>query len=187
MSSEPQSTALIFEQQPHESNKAFAAFQAFCALGDERTRTKINHKPATLNYWSWKFNWPSRVRARAAHLALIERQAAEATASRNGVDWAIRQAAQREDEWGIRTELIEAARMTLAKFRDGSRTASLGDAVRALDIASKLGRLASGLDSAKPEAGANVNVLVAIDLALDRVYGPTSGPVPAGPIIEVQP
>ena len=39
----------------------------------------------------------------------------------------------------IASELMEAGRKVLEKFRDGSRGATLGDVARALELASKLG------------------------------------------------
>jgi hypothetical protein len=170
---------LMFEQQPRESDKAFAAFRAYLDMGAERSTRAVGEKlgksEGLMERWAAKFDWRSRVQAHAAHLALVERGAAEKAAALFGADRAKRRELEREDEWVLRSELMEAGREVLKKFRDGKRGATLGDVARALDIAVKLGRLSAGMsvDKSDDEAGgADVNVLVAIDLALDKIYGP---------------
>jgi hypothetical protein len=187
-------TALSFEQQPRESAKAFAAFKTYLDLGAQRslaaTGLKLGKSERMMEKWSRRFDWPARAKAFAAHFASVERKAAEETAARYGADRATRRELEREDEWAMRTELMEAAREVLREFRDGERSATLGDVARALDIAAKLGRMSTGMPSVeKPDddgRGPDVNVLVAIDLALDRVYGPEKGAPPPAPIVEVE-
>ena len=62
----------------------------------------------------------------------------------------------------------------LEKFRDGSRGATLGDVARALELASKLGRLASGLATDKTEVTGEDGgpIRVEFEAALRKVYGP---------------
>ena len=188
---------MAFEQQPRESDKAFAAFKTYLDLGAQRSLEAVAHKLAKsqqlMKRWSAKFEWPARVQAYAAQMAMVERRAAETAAAAYGADRAKRRELEREDEWVLRTELMQAGRKVLEKFRDGSRGATLGDVARALDIAAKLGRLSSGMkvDDGEDEiGGADVNVLVAIELALDKVYGPKvappTGAAPPAPVIDVQ-
>ena len=182
-----------FEQQPKESDKAFAAFKTYLELGPERSLAMVGQKlgksKVLMEKWSAKFDWPARVQAYSAHFAMVERKAAESAAAVYGADQAKRREVQREHEWEMRTELMEAGRKVLEKFRDGSRGATLGDVARALDIAVKLGRLSAGMkvDEDEDESkSADVNVLVAIELALDKIYGPEKPAEPAAPIVDVE-
>ena len=184
---------LIFEQQPRESDKAFAAFRAYLDMGPQRSlrdlTRKLDKSLTVLGGWSAKFDWPARVQAHSAHFAMVERQAAEKATALYGADRAKRRELEREDEWAMRTELMQAARKVLEKFRAGERGATLGDVARALDIAVKLGRLSSGMkvdDNEDESASPDVNVLIAIDLALDKIYGPENVAAPAAPIVDVE-
>jgi hypothetical protein len=175
---------LPFEQQPRESNRAFAAFRAYLDLGPQRSLVTLGRKQgrkrSTYSRWCQKFDWPARVRAYTAHLALLERQTAEATAVRNGVDWAKRQEQQREEEWQTRTELLALAREVIARWKSPDeknrlRCGSLEGIARLLDLASRLGRVSSGLSldpahNAKP-AEEDAAYMIQIEVALDKIYG----------------
>ena len=191
---------LTFEPRPRESAKAHAAFRAYLDLGPQRSLARVaadlGKSKVLMERWSRRFDWSGRVAAHTQHLATVERQAAEALASANGEAWARRRTEHQEAEWQMRTELITAGRKVLAKFMDGSRGATLGDVARALELASKLGRLASGLPNEVKEAPpeADRSVLIAIELALDRVYGPATPTVdveevgkaePGKPLLEI--
>jgi hypothetical protein len=159
-----------------ETDKSFAAFTLYLQLGENRTAKaaaeSAGRSVSLFARWSRKFNWIERAAAYDAHQDLIRKRALEQAAVRSGVDWAIRGHHHREDEWALRAELVLACRTCLAKFRDGSRGATLGDIARALDQASKLGRLASGLDLEKPmeETGPGESVLKEIENVLDQVF-----------------
>src|ERR1017187_2927548 len=116
---------LIFEQQPRESNKAFAAFSLYLSLGPERSTAAVAKKLAKseqlIRRWSAKFGWTDRVAAHGAHLAIIEREAVEAVERGKAVEWEQRETQLRETEWTLRGELVEAGLKVLDKFKDGSR------------------------------------------------------------------
>ena len=116
---------MIFEQQPRESAKAFAAFSLYLSLGPQRSLTEVAqklHKSVTmLGRWSAKFAWTDRVAAHGAHLAIIEREAVEAVARGKAAEWEQRETQLRETEWTLRGELVEAGLKVLDKFKDGSR------------------------------------------------------------------
>jgi hypothetical protein len=182
---------LPFEQQPKESAKAFAAFRAYLDMGPQRglreLARKLDKSVTLLGNWSAKYDWTSRVQAYAAHMAAIEQAAAERAVALYGADRAKRREVEREGEWAMRTELMEAGREVLKKFRDGARGATLGDVARAFDIAVKLGRLSAGMkvDESEDESGStDVNVLVAIELALDKIYGTEAKPT--APVVDVE-
>lgn len=183
----------MFEQQERETNKAFAAFRVYLEMGMDRSLLavagKLGKSVRLVERWSRKFDWPARVQAHAAHLADIERKTAEALAVKAGTDWAQRQEDHREEEWALRGELIEAGRKVLEKFKDGSRGATLGDVARALDLASKLGRVSSGLslEPAEPPPAEDGAFLIQIEVALDKVYGPgPNAETLKGEVIDVQ-
>src|ERR1035438_9823492 len=96
---------MMFEQQPRESAKAFAAFSLYLSLGPKRSLAAVAqtlHKSVTIfGRWSAKFGWPERVAAHAAHLALVEREAIEASARGKAAEWESREQKLRETEWAM--------------------------------------------------------------------------------------
>ena len=170
--------ALAFEQQPQEGAKAFAAFSVYLNLGPARSlgavAQKLTKSEQLLKRWSARFDWPSRVQAHAAHYAAVEREATEVLTRTKAAQWLTRQEEHRDEEWALRGELIVAGRAVLARFKDGVKGATLGDIARALDLASKLGRLASGMATDKTElTGEDGGPLrVELSAALAKVYGP---------------
>ena len=68
---------LMFEKQPRESARAFAAFSLYLSLGPQRSLAEVSQKSAKsiplLKRWSRKFDWAGRVAAYGAHLAIVER------------------------------------------------------------------------------------------------------------------
>src|SRR6516225_9389409 len=105
--------ALAFERQEKESEKAFAAFSIYLSLGRERSLAKVAAKlgksKVMMEKWCRRFHWPSRVMAYADHMALVERESAEAMARVKAVDWAKRYQELREAEWQERMNLVEFA------------------------------------------------------------------------------
>jgi hypothetical protein len=181
---------MTFEQQERESDKAFAAFKTYLELGPERSLAvaadKLGKSKRMMEKWSRKFDWPARVQAHAAHLADIERRTAEALAVQAGTDWAKRQEQHREDEWQTRSELIALAREAIDRWKKNpARCGTLEGIARLLDLASKLGRVSSGLslepvDKPQEEDAA---FMIQIEVALEKIYGQA---VPA-PTVAVPP
>lgn len=169
--------ALPFEQQPSESAKAFAAFSVYLNLGPKRSLAAVAQQLAKsgqlLKRWSARFDWPGRVQAHAAHLAMVEREAQELVTRARAAEWIQRREEHRQEEWDLRGELIVAGRAVLARFKDGAKGATLGDVARALDLASKLGRLASGMATDKTELTGEDGGPIRVELsaALAKVYG----------------
>jgi hypothetical protein len=174
---------MIFDQQERESNKAFAAFKTYLESGPERSLTiaagKLGKSKRMMEKWSRKFDWPARVQAHTAHLADVERKAAEAVATQNGVDWAKRQEQHREDEWQTRGELIVLAREAIDRWKKNpARCGTLEGIARLLDLASKLGRVSSGMALEAPEQPADEDaaLMIQIEVALDKIYGVAGQP-----------
>ena len=183
--------AHAFEQQPRESDKAFAAFSLYLSLGPERSLAAVAqklHKSVTiLGRWSAKFGWPDRVAAHAAHLALVEREAIEASARGKAAIWEQRETELRETEWTMHERAIAAAKRGLDAYMEKDKVyANLADIARMLEIASKLGRLATGLDKSNGETADEPHTLrVEVTVALEKIYGQAE-PAPTGEIVDVQ-
>ena len=168
-----------FEQLPKESAKAFAAFSLYLNLGAERSLAAVAHKLSKseqlLKRWSAKFDWPARVAAHAAHLAVVERGAIEATARGKAAELEKRETQLRETEWSMHEAAIAAAKRGLAAYMEKDKVyANLADIARMLEIASKLGRLATGLDKSNGEqrGGDDLPGLrVEVTVALEKIYG----------------
>jgi hypothetical protein len=180
-----------FEQQPRESNKAFAAFSLYLSLGPERSLATVAqklHKSVTIfGRWSAKFGWQERVAAHAAHLALVEREAIEASARSKAAEWEKRETQLRETEWSMHERAIAAAKRGLDAYMEKDKVyANLADIARMLEIASKLGRLATGLDKSNGEMANEPQALrVEVTVALEKIYGQAE-PAPTGGIVDVQ-
>jgi hypothetical protein len=184
---------LTFEQQERESNKAFAAFKTYLELGPDRSLVavadKLGKHRTLLERWSTKFDWPARVQAHTAHLAGVERKAAEVIAASNGVDWAKRQEAHREDEWQARSELLALAREAIARWKKAEhRCGTLEGVARLLDLASKLGRVSSGLalEPGEKPAEEETALMIQIEVALDKVYGQAEKPAAVIDVEEIK-
>ena len=169
---------LPFEQQSNESAKAFAAFALYLSLGPQRSLPLVaqqcNKSVSLMGRWSARFNWSARVQAHAAHLAIVEREVTEALTRTKAAQWLTRREDQKDDEWAWRSELIAASREALKPFRERGKLATLGDIARAIDLASKLGRLATGMATDHTElTGADSGpIQIELTAALNKIYGP---------------
>jgi hypothetical protein len=180
-----------FEQQPRESNKAFAAFSLYLSLGPERSTAEVAKKLAKseqlIRRWSAKFAWTDRVAAHGAHYSIIEREAVEAVARSKAAEWEKRETQLRETEWSMHERAIAAAKRGLDAYMEKDKVyANLADIARMLEIASKLGRLATGLDKSNGETADEPQTLrVEVTVALEKIYGQAE-PAPTGGVVDVQ-
>ena len=187
---------LPFEQQPRESAKAFAAFCLYLSLGPERSLVavadKLGKNTSLMERWSKKFDWPARVLAHGGHLAMVERQAIEAAARSKAAEWEAREQALRETEWEMHEQAIAAAKKGLKAYMDREKVyANLADIARMLEIASKLGRLATGLGDGEGRKDGDAPTLrVEVTVALEKIYGvaapPAYEPAPVGAVVDVE-
>jgi hypothetical protein len=179
---------LPFEKQPRESAKAFAAFSLYLSQGAERSTAAVAKELAKseqlVRRWSAKFGWTDRVAAHGAHLAIVEREAIEAAARGKAAEWSSREQKLRETEWAMHEAAIAAAKKGLAAYMEKDKVyANLADIARMLEIASKLGRLATGLgDGDGRKADELPAMRVEVTVALEKIYG---DPLP-GEIIDVE-
>jgi hypothetical protein len=170
--------ANIFEQQPGESAKAFAAFSLYLNMGPERSlegvRVKCGKSSRLIQRWSSRWCWAERVEAHAGHLATVEREAVEVVARTKAAEWAKRQDEVRQREWEMHEKCIGAAKKAFEAFMAREKVyANLADIARMLEVASKLGRLASGLATDKTEVTGEDGgaIRVEFEAALKKVYG----------------
>jgi hypothetical protein len=179
---------LPFEQQPRESAKAFAAFSLYLSQGAERSIEECARKflksSRLLRRWAKKFDWPARVAAHGAHLAVVEREAIEAVARSKAAEWEKRETQLRETEWAMHEAAIAAAKRGLDAYMEREKVyANLADIARMLEIASKLGRLATGLGDGERRKDDDLPaVRVEVTVALEKIYGE---PLP-GEIVDVE-
>ena len=180
-----------FEKQPRESAKAFAAFSLYLSLGAERSTAAVAKELAKseqlVRRWSAKFGWTDRVAAHGAHLAVVEREAIEAAARGKAAEWESREQKLRETEWAMHEAAIAAAKKGLAAYMEKDKVyANLADIARMLEIASKLGRLATGLGTEGERRGGDdlPGLRVEVTVALEKIYpDPLPGEVAAPPAI----
>ena len=180
---------MTFEKQPRESAKAFAAFSAYLGMGPERSLAavggKLGKSKQMMEKWSKKYAWSERVQAHGAYLAAVEAEATALLVRGKAVEWLKRQQEAREREWGMHEKCIAAAKRALGAFMEREKIyVNLADIARMVEVASKMGRLASGMATDKTEVtGADGGpIRIEIEAALDKIYGK---PIP-GEVVDIE-
>jgi len=182
--------ALALKRIPEETEKAYEAFRQYVALGRERSlsmlASRLRKSLSLVERWSRTHGWQGRLAEHTAALAELEGKVAQALLTSNAVDWLKRQEEQREVEWALRCELVEMARQAIERWKKRpNKCGSLEGIARLLELASKLGRLASGMATDRTEVNAEVQTKLDVDweIALKKVYGPEE---PAGSVLDVE-
>ena len=174
--------ALAFEQQPKESDKAFAAFATYLSMGPERSTAAVAKQLAKseqlVRRWSARWQWTDRVAAHAAHLAVIEREAIEGLAVERAVEWSKVHEVVKIAEWQRHKKLIALADEMIARWeKNKAKCGTLEGIARVLELATKLGRLAAGMPTEVKEVNTTVSgedggpIKVELEVALRKVYG----------------
>ena len=110
---------------------------------------KLGRSKTMMEKWSRRFQWMARVVAYADHMALVEREAAEAMARVKGVDWAKRYQELREAEWQERKDLLELASEMRKQLNGEVGTVRNPEGyARLIELASTLGHRACEKDLA---------------------------------------
>jgi hypothetical protein len=179
-----------FDRLPRESVKAFTAFRMYLDLGPERSlasvAAKLGRSKVMMEKWSRKYDWCRRVGAHAGYVAEIERQAIESLAREKAIEWRTVWEEQKIAEWKQRCRLVRLAEQVIARWEvNEKKYGSLEGIARLLELASKLGRLASGMEGGGADGGKDgPAVRVEVTLALEKIYGePLPGEVAAPPAI----
>ena len=169
---------LPYERKPNESAKAFAGFTTYADLGPKRSLAAVGQalgkSVGLIERWSRRHDWVNRAQAHDAHLAAVEREAADAKMRAKAEEWMRRQQELREQEWEVHDDCIRAGREALKRFHENVRRgATLGDVSRIFEVASKMGRLASGMATDWTEITGEDGGPVQLELsaALNKVYG----------------
>lgn len=174
---EQKTTALVFEQQPRESNKAFAAFKTYLDLGAERslavTADKLGKSKRMMEKWSRKFDWTARVQARAAHLATVEREAIESRAVEKAVAWEKTHESVRREAWAEAEETIAMVRKAREEWIAKGRLPGWEGMARMLELAFKLKQFAAGMPSEIKEVKTHLTATIDVewDIAIRKAYG----------------
>lgn len=172
---------LAFEQQPKESAKAFAAFALYLAMGAERSLAAVAQKVTKcsrlLKRWSVKYDWQARVKAHAAHLATVEREAIERVAVEKAVEWQQTHEAIRRLAWREAEETIAMVREARAQWLVKGRTPGWEGMARMLELAFKLKQFAAGMPSEIKEVNTNITATIDVDweIAIRKAYQTESG------------
>jgi hypothetical protein len=169
-----------FEQLPTETSKAYSAFVEYLRQGSQRsveqTAKNLGKSVGTLRPWQERNAWVTRARDYDAFCVEQERELAAVALRSKAVDWAKRQDSVRESEFAAAEEAIELCRdkMREMKLRSPEKM-TLGDIAKLLDVASKLARLSTGMETDRREVtgqgGGPVNVEVDVAPLIRRVYG----------------
>ena len=174
---------MVFEQQPREHNKAFAAFKTYLELGAQRSLATVaeNHgkSKTMIERWSRRFDWPARVQAHAAHLALVERQAIEGLALEKAIEWDKVHEAVKIAEWQRHKKLIALADEMLARWeKNKAKCGTLEGIARVLELATKLARLASGMPTEVKEVNTTMKATIDVDweIAIRKAYSQVAAP-----------
>jgi len=169
---------LMFEQQPRESGKAFAAFSLYLSLGPQRSleavATQLGKSKTLMERWCKRHAWVARVQAQSEYLSGLEREATGGLVRAKANEWLERQQQLREAEWDMHEQCIAAARRGLAAYMEREKVyANLADIARMVEVASKMGRLASGMATDKTEVSGEEGGAIKVEfaLALKKVYG----------------
>src|SRR5512137_1560756 len=185
---------LPFEQQPRESNKAFAAFKTYLDLGPDRSFSQVAAKrgvsPRMVAKWSSKHGWCARVAARDAHLAELERQALERLACAKAVEWWQLHEPVRRQAWQEAEEAIAQVREARQRWRDEGRIPGFEGMARMLELAFKLKQFAAGMPGEIKEVHSHVTGKISVEWqeAIRKAYAVTaeSGAQKAEAVVDVE-
>jgi hypothetical protein len=168
-----------YEQLAEESARAFEAFSLYLEMGPDRSLSKLAQRLGKsldlMKRWSSRHSWAQRIAAHAEHLAARQRNAEDRLCLEKAALWMERQESLREQEWELHEQCILAGRKALEMFMAKEmKAAKLSDIAKILELASKLGRLASGMSTLSIEhTGTDGGpIRVEFEAALKKVYGP---------------
>lgn len=184
---------LPFEQQPRESDKAFAAFSLYLSLGPERSletvAQRFSKSSRLMKRWSAKFGWTSRVQAYMAHLAEAERLAIQGQALEKSVEWQQKHEAVRREAWREAEETIAMVRKARQEWLAKGRLPGWEGMARMLELAFKLKQFAAGMPSEIKEVNTHLTATIDVDweIAIRKAYGVQDKAEPVkGEIVDVE-
>jgi len=170
-----------WDQQPGETNKNFAAFTAYLALGPARSLGKTAQATGRtrdqLAHWSQRWRWRARVAAYQAHLAAVERKATEDLVAAKSRDWVAMHEGIKRQAWAEAEDLIALAQDFRARWRDSDRLPDFGALIRAIELAFKLKQFAAGMPSEIKEVNTTMKATIDMDweIAIRKAYAHPEG------------
>jgi hypothetical protein len=183
---------MMFERQPRESAKAYAAFRAYLESGPERSLAavaqKLGKSKTMIERWSRKFDWTARVLAHAAHLAELERVAIQGVVDQKAVEWEKKHEAVRREAWQEAEEAIAQVREARRRWRESGRVPGFEGMARLLELAFKLKQFATGMPSEIKEVKNTLTATIDVEweIAIRKAYG-LPEPAEVRPPIEAPP
>jgi hypothetical protein len=186
----PDSAVPAFPRSPGETPRAFGAFTDFFQLGHSRSlqavADRLGEKPDTVKSWSSKYRWSERIHDFNSGLLRQQADAHVAACRHQAAEWERRAAESRELQFMASRKLLDGALCYLENLGDQEvAKMSLGQASRALHVASRLATLALSNGMA-PEAPALVTLPAELTVAVNKVYPRPPAP-PAGSATPVPP
>jgi len=172
--------AQIFEQQPKESAKAYAAFIEYLNLGPERSLTAVRQKlgksRALLERWSAKFDWVERVNAYNAQMLAAKQKLKEEFLREIALAEAERDKAQEESEWKTRCRALRLANEAMDRWeKNEGKYGTLEGIARLLELASVLGRRSRGMPlqvkDEPPPVQETRTISIEFRAAIEKIYG----------------
>ena len=190
---EEKRTALPFDQQPRESQRAFAAFSLYLSLGPDRSLSAVGAKlgkgKRQMEKWSRRWSWAERVAAYGTHMAELERGAIERVAVEKAVEWWQLQEPTRRQAW-LEAELaIAMVRKARERWEESGRTPGFEGMARMLELAFKLKQFATGMPAEIKETHTHVTGQVSVEweAAIRKAYGVADKPAVVVEVEEVRP
>jgi hypothetical protein len=182
MESKTESKTRLFEQQPKESNKAFAAFSLYLNMGPQRSLDAVARQLAKslplIKRWSARWQWTARVAAHAAHLAEQERLAIQGLALGKAVEWERKHESVRREAWHEAEKTIAMLREARKRWEESGRIPGFEGMARMMELAFRLKQFATGMPSEVKEVREthSTNLRVEWEVALRKVYGVAAPP-----------
>ena len=180
---------LMFEQQPKESAKAFAAFKTYLDMGPERSlalvAAKLGKSKVMMERWSRKHDWGNRVSTHAAHVAERERLAIEERAVNDAVTWEKMTERVRREAWQEAEKTIAMVRQAREEWVAKGRLPGWEGMARMLELAFKLMQFAAGMPSEVKQVNTTMKAVIDVEweIAIRKAYGPKPA---AGAVVEVE-
>jgi hypothetical protein len=181
----------VFEQQPRESSKTFAAFKIYLDMGPNRSlasaATKMGCSKRRMEWLSRKYDWPGRVTAFNRHFADLERQAIERLVCEKAVEWWQLHEPAKRQAWLEAEEAILMVREARERWKKSGRTPGFEGMARMLELAFKLKQFAAGIPSEIKETHTHVTGKVSLEWeeAIRKAYQVAAPPAnEPGPKVE---
>jgi len=185
----PSVTSQLWDQQPNETQNAYALFLDYLEFGPDPDFSGLAEKTGKSISALWtlssRHHWSERAAARRQHLARLAFEAAQRVAQDQAAFWAARMNVSREQEWENGQLLAQLGRrLTHERIHNPASTTQGYELKSVFETASKLCRLAAENDR-PTEPVSPIRSLLEEELEL--AYGRGKDAVPSVPDQNSQP